>query len=241
MRTARRKQLLPRTTDSVKRNLCIYDRRWRKRRKYRRWRRRERARVGIEPAAAAPSQPDCPGVSRSDHSAGSFTTKTYFFFTPPLPSPLPPHSPKIPPVEGMHKWLLVWQPVWLRDWGSGAVNTSLHSAQSFRWWASWKHEPKILVGLFPAKKLMMSLTGKHLLSTCLNVLFISCLKHLFVSTPLSEWDQNILQPHLWFQCLKRKTSIPDRLWFEFRQTMIWIPSSPRLQVGSSFSSDYFIY
>ena len=32
---------------------------------------RERARAGIEPTAAAPSQPDCPGVSRSDHSAGS--------------------------------------------------------------------------------------------------------------------------------------------------------------------------
>ena len=44
---------------------------WRKRRKYRRWRKRERARAGIEPTAAAPSQPDCPGVSRSDHSAGS--------------------------------------------------------------------------------------------------------------------------------------------------------------------------
>ena len=34
-------------------------------------RKRERARAGIEPTAAAPSQPDCPGVSRSDHSAGS--------------------------------------------------------------------------------------------------------------------------------------------------------------------------
>ena len=44
---------------------------WRKKRKYRRWRKRERARAGIEPTAAAPSQPDCPGVSRSDHSAGS--------------------------------------------------------------------------------------------------------------------------------------------------------------------------
>ena len=32
---------------------------------------RERAGAGIEPTAAAPSQPDCPGVSRSDHSAGS--------------------------------------------------------------------------------------------------------------------------------------------------------------------------
>ena len=31
----------------------------------------ERARAGIEPMAAAPSQPDCPGVSCSDHSAGS--------------------------------------------------------------------------------------------------------------------------------------------------------------------------
>ena len=31
----------------------------------------ERARAGIEPTAAAPSQPDCPGVGRSDHSAGS--------------------------------------------------------------------------------------------------------------------------------------------------------------------------
>ena len=31
----------------------------------------ERARAGIEHATAAPSQPDCPGVSRSDHSAGS--------------------------------------------------------------------------------------------------------------------------------------------------------------------------
>ena len=39
--------------------------------KYRRWRNRERARARIEPTAAAPSQPDCPGVSRSDHSAGS--------------------------------------------------------------------------------------------------------------------------------------------------------------------------
>ena len=46
-------------------------RRWRKRRKYRHWRKRERARAGIEPTAAAPSHPDCPGVSRSDHSAGS--------------------------------------------------------------------------------------------------------------------------------------------------------------------------
>ena len=34
------------------------------------WRKRERARAGIEPTAAAPSQPDCPGVIRSDHSAG---------------------------------------------------------------------------------------------------------------------------------------------------------------------------
>ena len=33
-------------------------------------REKERER-GIEPTAAAPSQPDCPGVSRSDHSAGS--------------------------------------------------------------------------------------------------------------------------------------------------------------------------
>ena len=34
---------------------------------------RERARAGTEPAAAAPSQPDWPGVSRPDHSrsAGS--------------------------------------------------------------------------------------------------------------------------------------------------------------------------
>ena len=39
--------------------------------KFRRWRKRERARAGIEPTAAAPSQPDCPGVSCSDHSAGS--------------------------------------------------------------------------------------------------------------------------------------------------------------------------
>ena len=39
--------------------------------KERRWRKREKARAGIEPTAAAPSQPDCPGVSRSDHSAGS--------------------------------------------------------------------------------------------------------------------------------------------------------------------------
>ena len=31
---------------------------------------RERARAGIEPTAAASSQPDCPGISRSDHSAG---------------------------------------------------------------------------------------------------------------------------------------------------------------------------
>ena len=31
----------------------------------------ERARAGIEPTAAAPTQPNCPGVSRSDHSAGS--------------------------------------------------------------------------------------------------------------------------------------------------------------------------
>ena len=31
----------------------------------------ERARVGIKPTAAAPSQPDCPGVSHSDHSASS--------------------------------------------------------------------------------------------------------------------------------------------------------------------------
>ena len=36
-----------------------------------RWRKRERARAGIEPTAAAPSRPDGPGVSRSDHSAGS--------------------------------------------------------------------------------------------------------------------------------------------------------------------------
>ena len=36
--------------------------------------RRERARVGIEPTAAAPSQPDCPGVSHSDHSTGSKET-----------------------------------------------------------------------------------------------------------------------------------------------------------------------
>ena len=49
----------------------ILERLWRKRRKCRRWRKRERARAGIEPTAAAPSQPDCPGVSRSDHSAGS--------------------------------------------------------------------------------------------------------------------------------------------------------------------------
>ena len=34
-------------------------------------RKRERARGGIEPTSAAPSQPDCPGVSRSDHSASS--------------------------------------------------------------------------------------------------------------------------------------------------------------------------
>ena len=40
-------------------------------RKCRHWRKRERAGAGIEPTAAAPSQPDCPGVSRSDHSAGS--------------------------------------------------------------------------------------------------------------------------------------------------------------------------
>ena len=46
-------------------------RRWRRRRKYRRWKKRERARAGIEPTAAAPSQPDCPGVSRPDHSTGS--------------------------------------------------------------------------------------------------------------------------------------------------------------------------
>ena len=38
------------------------------------WRKRERARAGIEPTAAAPSQPDCPGVSRSDHSAGYHST-----------------------------------------------------------------------------------------------------------------------------------------------------------------------
>ena len=31
----------------------------------------ERARAAIGPTAAVPSQPDCPGVSRSDHSAGS--------------------------------------------------------------------------------------------------------------------------------------------------------------------------
>ena len=31
----------------------------------------KRASEGIEPTAAAPSQPDCPGVSRSDHSVGS--------------------------------------------------------------------------------------------------------------------------------------------------------------------------
>ena len=48
-------------------------RRWRKRRKYRRWRKRERARAGIEPTAAAPCQPDCPGVSRSDHSCVCFS------------------------------------------------------------------------------------------------------------------------------------------------------------------------
>ena len=36
-----------------------------------RWSKRERARVGIEPTTAAPSQPDYPGVSRSDHSAGT--------------------------------------------------------------------------------------------------------------------------------------------------------------------------
>ena len=44
--------------------------RWRKRRKFSRWRKRERARAGIEHTAAALGQPDCPGVSRSDHSAG---------------------------------------------------------------------------------------------------------------------------------------------------------------------------
>ena len=33
-------------------------------------REKERER-GSNPTAAAPSQPDCPGVSRSDHSAGS--------------------------------------------------------------------------------------------------------------------------------------------------------------------------
>ena len=54
-------------TNSAKRDKC---RRWRKRRKYRHWRKRERRRAGIEPTAAAPSQPDCPGVSRSDQSAG---------------------------------------------------------------------------------------------------------------------------------------------------------------------------
>ena len=37
----------------------------------RRWRKRERARAGIEPTAATPTQPDCPRVSRLDHSAGS--------------------------------------------------------------------------------------------------------------------------------------------------------------------------
>ena len=51
--------------------LGVLEAHWRKRRKFRRWRKRERARAGIEPTAAAPSQPDCPGVSRSDHSAGS--------------------------------------------------------------------------------------------------------------------------------------------------------------------------
>ena len=50
--------------------------------KYRRWRKRERARAGIEPTAAAPSQPDCPGVSRSDHSAGSKeSSRSWFFWT----------------------------------------------------------------------------------------------------------------------------------------------------------------
>ena len=48
--------------------------------KYRHWRKKkffvhfwewERARAGIEPTAAAASQPDCPGVGRSDHSACS--------------------------------------------------------------------------------------------------------------------------------------------------------------------------
>ena len=34
-------------------------------------REKERERQGIEPTAAEPGQPDCPGVSRSDHSAGS--------------------------------------------------------------------------------------------------------------------------------------------------------------------------
>ena len=29
----------------------------------------ERARAGVEPMVAAPTKPECPGVSRSDHSA----------------------------------------------------------------------------------------------------------------------------------------------------------------------------
>ena len=45
-------------------------------------REKELARAGIEPTAAAPSQPDCPGVSHSDHSAACFFP---FFIPPPNP------------------------------------------------------------------------------------------------------------------------------------------------------------
>ena len=45
------------------------------------FRKRERAREGIEPTAAAPSQPDGPGVSRSDHSAGSKESASWRAFS----------------------------------------------------------------------------------------------------------------------------------------------------------------
>ena len=38
---------------------------------------KERERVGIGPTAAVPSQPDCPGVSRSDNSASSIESASW--------------------------------------------------------------------------------------------------------------------------------------------------------------------
>ena len=58
----------------VKRRNIGFEREERKRRRRREEKEKKVTRAGIEPTAAAPSQPTRPDVSRSDHSAASKET-----------------------------------------------------------------------------------------------------------------------------------------------------------------------